>query len=132
MCSSFHCLVLVAVTANSKRVKGNQLSTSNLNTRRDSRKNPQNAEKSVFFLFKTKLVFVPLENVLCPSECGFINDEIFVELVNALVQYSDNEDEEDDDEPDFKVEKMDLCDGKEHSDEQRHNHEGEGYLPVLL
>ncbi|XP_069480439.1 histone-lysine N-methyltransferase EZH2 [Ambystoma mexicanum] len=27
-------------------------------------------------------------------ECGFINDEIFVELVNALCQYSDDEDEE--------------------------------------
>uniref|UniRef100_A0A672Q634 Histone-lysine N-methyltransferase EZH2 n=1 Tax=Sinocyclocheilus grahami TaxID=75366 RepID=A0A672Q634_SINGR len=31
-------------------------------------------------------------------ECGFINDEIFVELVNALNQYSDNE--EDDEEED--------------------------------
>uniref|UniRef100_A0A8B9JPU2 [histone H3]-lysine(27) N-trimethyltransferase n=1 Tax=Astyanax mexicanus TaxID=7994 RepID=A0A8B9JPU2_ASTMX len=30
-------------------------------------------------------------------ECGFINDEIFVELVNALNQYSDNEDDDDDD-----------------------------------
>ncbi|XP_028606406.1 histone-lysine N-methyltransferase EZH2 isoform X6 [Lacerta agilis] len=30
-------------------------------------------------------------------ECGFINDEIFVELVNALGQYSDDEDDEDDD-----------------------------------
>jgi len=50
------------------------------------------------------------------AECGFINDEIFVELVSALTQYSDNEDDEDDDEPDFKVEKvekMELCDGKE-------------------
>ncbi|XP_018124037.1 histone-lysine N-methyltransferase EZH2 isoform X2 [Xenopus laevis] len=28
-------------------------------------------------------------------ECGFINDEIFVELVNALAQYSDYEDDED-------------------------------------
>ncbi|XP_075442855.1 histone-lysine N-methyltransferase EZH2 isoform X4 [Ascaphus truei] len=34
-------------------------------------------------------------------ECGFINDEIFVELVNALGQYSDYEDDEDgDDYPD--------------------------------
>uniref|UniRef100_A0A8C5C5Z6 Histone-lysine N-methyltransferase EZH2 n=1 Tax=Gadus morhua TaxID=8049 RepID=A0A8C5C5Z6_GADMO len=31
-------------------------------------------------------------------ECGFINDEIFVELVSALTQYSDNEDEEDEEE----------------------------------
>ncbi|XP_053322990.1 histone-lysine N-methyltransferase EZH2 isoform X4 [Spea bombifrons] len=30
-------------------------------------------------------------------ECGFINDEIFVELVNALSQYSDYEDDEDGD-----------------------------------
>uniref|UniRef100_A0AAQ4SAD7 Polycomb repressive complex 2 subunit EZH1/EZH2 tri-helical domain-containing protein n=1 Tax=Gasterosteus aculeatus aculeatus TaxID=481459 RepID=A0AAQ4SAD7_GASAC len=29
-------------------------------------------------------------------ECGFINDEIFVELVSSLSQYSDNEDEEED------------------------------------
>uniref|UniRef100_A0A8C7LFD7 Histone-lysine N-methyltransferase EZH2 n=1 Tax=Oncorhynchus kisutch TaxID=8019 RepID=A0A8C7LFD7_ONCKI len=31
-------------------------------------------------------------------ECGFINDEIFVELVGALTQYSDNDDEDDDEE----------------------------------
>uniref|UniRef100_A0A673NLM0 Histone-lysine N-methyltransferase EZH2 n=1 Tax=Sinocyclocheilus rhinocerous TaxID=307959 RepID=A0A673NLM0_9TELE len=31
-------------------------------------------------------------------ECGFINDEIFVELVNALNQYSDNEEEDDEEE----------------------------------
>uniref|UniRef100_A0ACB8FTL7 Histone-lysine N-methyltransferase ezh2 n=1 Tax=Sphaerodactylus townsendi TaxID=933632 RepID=A0ACB8FTL7_9SAUR len=30
-------------------------------------------------------------------ECGFINDEIFVELVNALGQYSDDDDDDDDD-----------------------------------
>uniref|UniRef100_A0A8C0J9E7 Histone-lysine N-methyltransferase EZH2 n=1 Tax=Chelonoidis abingdonii TaxID=106734 RepID=A0A8C0J9E7_CHEAB len=30
-------------------------------------------------------------------ECGFINDEIFVELVNALGQYSDDEDDDDGD-----------------------------------
>uniref|UniRef100_A0A3Q3K772 Histone-lysine N-methyltransferase EZH2 n=1 Tax=Monopterus albus TaxID=43700 RepID=A0A3Q3K772_MONAL len=35
-------------------------------------------------------------------ECGFINDEIFVELVNAMVQYSDNEDDEEEEEHDFK------------------------------
>uniref|UniRef100_A0A8C1UCW8 Histone-lysine N-methyltransferase EZH2 n=1 Tax=Cyprinus carpio TaxID=7962 RepID=A0A8C1UCW8_CYPCA len=47
-------------------------------------------------------------------ECGFINDEIFVELVNALNQYSDNEeDDEDEDQHDCKFEKMDLCDGKD-------------------
>uniref|UniRef100_A0AAX7VBM8 Histone-lysine N-methyltransferase EZH2 n=1 Tax=Astatotilapia calliptera TaxID=8154 RepID=A0AAX7VBM8_ASTCA len=42
-------------------------------------------------------------------ECGFINDEIFVELVNALAQYSDNEDDEEEEEQDFKVDKMDFC-----------------------
>uniref|UniRef100_A0A4W5K9V6 Histone-lysine N-methyltransferase EZH2 n=1 Tax=Hucho hucho TaxID=62062 RepID=A0A4W5K9V6_9TELE len=41
-------------------------------------------------------------------ECGFINDEIFVELVGALTQYSDNDDEDDDEEEqEFKLEKMD-------------------------
>uniref|UniRef100_A0A665VNU8 Histone-lysine N-methyltransferase EZH2 n=1 Tax=Echeneis naucrates TaxID=173247 RepID=A0A665VNU8_ECHNA len=52
-------------------------------------------------------------------ECGFINDEIFVELVNALSQYSDNEDDEEEDEPDFKVDKMEMCDGKEHPEDPR-------------
>ncbi|KAH0627143.1 hypothetical protein JD844_002571 [Phrynosoma platyrhinos] len=33
-------------------------------------------------------------------ECGFINDEIFVELVNALGQYSDDDDEDDDEDED--------------------------------
>ncbi|KAJ3611018.1 hypothetical protein NHX12_021034 [Muraenolepis orangiensis] len=51
-------------------------------------------------------------------ECGFINDEIFVELVGALTQYSDNEDDDDEEEPDFKVEKQELCDGKEHPPEE--------------
>ncbi|PWA25062.1 hypothetical protein CCH79_00019067 [Gambusia affinis] len=46
-------------------------------------------------------------------ECGFINDEIFVELVNSMVQYSDNEDDEEEEEQDFKVEKMETCDGKD-------------------
>uniref|UniRef100_A0A3B5ANN2 Histone-lysine N-methyltransferase EZH2 n=1 Tax=Stegastes partitus TaxID=144197 RepID=A0A3B5ANN2_9TELE len=41
-------------------------------------------------------------------ECGFINDEIFVELVSALAQYSDNEDDEEEEEQDFKVDKMDI------------------------
>ena len=53
---------------------------------------------------------------MCLPECGFINDEIFVELVSALSQYSDNEDDEEEEEHDFKVDKMELCDGKEHSD----------------
>uniref|UniRef100_A0A3Q3X759 Histone-lysine N-methyltransferase EZH2 n=1 Tax=Mola mola TaxID=94237 RepID=A0A3Q3X759_MOLML len=35
-------------------------------------------------------------------ECGFINDEIFVELVSALAQYSDNEDDEEEEEHDYK------------------------------
>lgn len=54
-----------------------------------------------------------LTSLLVSTECGFINDEIFVELVSALGQYSDDEDEEDEDEPDFKLDKMELCDGKE-------------------
>uniref|UniRef100_A0A3Q2CKC9 Histone-lysine N-methyltransferase EZH2 n=1 Tax=Cyprinodon variegatus TaxID=28743 RepID=A0A3Q2CKC9_CYPVA len=41
-------------------------------------------------------------------ECGFINDEIFVELVNSMVQYSDNEDDEEEEEQDLKVEKMET------------------------
>ncbi|XP_056289535.1 histone-lysine N-methyltransferase EZH2 [Pseudoliparis swirei] len=53
-------------------------------------------------------------------ECGFINDEIFVELVSSLSQYSDNEDDEDEEEEeqqDFKVEKMEVCEAKEHPEE---------------
>uniref|UniRef100_A0A4W3HDV1 Histone-lysine N-methyltransferase EZH2 n=1 Tax=Callorhinchus milii TaxID=7868 RepID=A0A4W3HDV1_CALMI len=48
-------------------------------------------------------------------ECGFINDEIFVELVNALTQYSDNdeEDEDDDEDQENKSEKTDGSDIKE-------------------
>ncbi|TRY88631.1 hypothetical protein DNTS_028844 [Danionella cerebrum] len=52
--------------------------------------------------------------------CGFINDEIFVELVNALNQYSDNEEEEEDEEEDqhdCKFEKMELCDGKDDAED---------------
>uniref|UniRef100_H3C7G6 Enhancer of zeste 2 polycomb repressive complex 2 subunit n=1 Tax=Tetraodon nigroviridis TaxID=99883 RepID=H3C7G6_TETNG len=41
-------------------------------------------------------------------ECGFINDEILVELMNALAQYSHNEDEEEEEEHDFKVDKIDF------------------------
>ncbi|XP_048858182.1 histone-lysine N-methyltransferase EZH2 isoform X2 [Brienomyrus brachyistius] len=53
-------------------------------------------------------------------ECGFINDEIFVELVSALNQYSDNEDEdEDEDQHDYKMEKVDICDGKDDGDDAR-------------
>lgn len=57
--------------------------------------------------------------MLCFAECGFINDEIFVELVNALAQYSDNEDDDEEEEQDFKVDKMDMCDGKEHPEDPR-------------
>uniref|UniRef100_A0A3Q1G0K8 Histone-lysine N-methyltransferase EZH2 n=1 Tax=Acanthochromis polyacanthus TaxID=80966 RepID=A0A3Q1G0K8_9TELE len=49
-------------------------------------------------------------------ECGFINDEIFVELVSALAQYSDNEDDEEEEEQDFKVDKMDDASKKFPSD----------------
>uniref|UniRef100_H3C8R8 Enhancer of zeste 2 polycomb repressive complex 2 subunit n=1 Tax=Tetraodon nigroviridis TaxID=99883 RepID=H3C8R8_TETNG len=51
-------------------------------------------------------------------ECGFINDEILVELVNALAQYSHNEDEDEEveEEHDFKVDKMDLCDSRSGAD----------------
>ncbi|MEQ2293273.1 Histone-lysine N-methyltransferase ezh2 [Ameca splendens] len=62
-------------------------------------------------------------------ECGFINDEIFVELVNSMVQYSDNEDDEEEEEQDFKVEQMDASDGKDHPEDnsrERHvNSEGQ-------
>lgn len=61
----------------------------------------------------------PKRRISChlSSECGFINDEIFVELVNSMVQYSDNEDDEEEEEHDFKVEKIETCDGKEHPDD---------------
>ncbi|TWW70621.1 Histone-lysine N-methyltransferase EZH2 [Takifugu flavidus] len=52
-------------------------------------------------------------------ECGFINDEIFVELVNALAQYSDNEDDEEEEEHDYKVDKLELCDSKERPEDTR-------------
>lgn len=60
-----------------------------------------------------------LRRSVCGTECGFINDEIFVELVNALAQYSDNEDEEEEEEHDFKVDKMEMCDSKEHPEDGR-------------
>ncbi|XP_077410129.1 histone-lysine N-methyltransferase EZH2 [Vanacampus margaritifer] len=54
-------------------------------------------------------------------ECGFINDEIFVELVSSLAQYSDNEEEEEE-EHDFKMEKVDGgCDAQEHAHDARLN-----------
>lgn len=59
------------------------------------------------------------------AECGFINDEIFVELVSSLAQYSDNEEDEEE-EHDFKVEKMDaVCDGREQPDDASYVNEGE-------
>lgn len=60
---------------------------------------------------------VNLRRISFFAECGFINDEIFVELVNALAQYSENEDDEEEEEQDFKVDKMDMCDGKEHPED---------------
>lgn len=60
-----------------------------------------------------------LRRSVCCTECGFINDEIFVELVNALAQYSDNEDDEEEEEHDFKVDKMEMCDSKEHPEDGR-------------
>uniref|UniRef100_A0A8C4T559 [histone H3]-lysine(27) N-trimethyltransferase n=1 Tax=Erpetoichthys calabaricus TaxID=27687 RepID=A0A8C4T559_ERPCA len=41
-------------------------------------------------------------------ECGFINDEIFVELVNALNQYTDDEDDEEDDDGDYDSQEFTL------------------------
>eukprot|EP00063_Salmo_salar_P062312 XP_014037147.1 PREDICTED: histone-lysine N-methyltransferase EZH2-like isoform X2 [Salmo salar] len=52
-------------------------------------------------------------------ECGFINDEIFVELVGALTQYSDNEEDLDFDEEEQEL-KMELCEGKDHMVEDSH------------
>ncbi|XP_026884320.1 histone-lysine N-methyltransferase EZH2 [Electrophorus electricus] len=53
-------------------------------------------------------------------ECGFINDEIFVELVNALNQYSDNEDDDDEeDQHDYKLENCDMKDDSEDSRKER-------------
>lgn len=40
-----------------------------------------------------------------------------MELVNALAQYSENEDDEEEEEQDFKVDKMEMCDGKEHPED---------------
>uniref|UniRef100_A0A8C8VXX1 Histone-lysine N-methyltransferase EZH2 n=1 Tax=Peromyscus maniculatus bairdii TaxID=230844 RepID=A0A8C8VXX1_PERMB len=47
-------------------------------------------------------------------ECGFINDEIFVELVNALSQYNDDDDDDDGDDPDEREDKQkDLEDSQD-------------------
>ncbi|XP_033914592.1 histone-lysine N-methyltransferase EZH2 isoform X2 [Acipenser ruthenus] len=63
-------------------------------------------------------------------ECGFINDEIFVELVSALGQYSDNEDEDDGDEEnhEYKLEKMESADTKDENDDLQKDQDlgGEG------
>uniref|UniRef100_A0A8C9W5P3 Enhancer of zeste 2 polycomb repressive complex 2 subunit n=1 Tax=Scleropages formosus TaxID=113540 RepID=A0A8C9W5P3_SCLFO len=65
-------------------------------------------------------------------ECGFINDEIFVELVNALNQHGDNEDEDDDeDQHEYKLEKMDLRDGKEEHDDSRKEHPNIIFSPLF-
>ncbi|XP_078233548.1 histone-lysine N-methyltransferase EZH2 isoform X14 [Pogona vitticeps] len=53
-------------------------------------------------------------------ECGFINDEIFVELVNALGQYSDDDEEDEDDDEDDDDD-VDNLDGKA---EKEKNQEG--------
>ncbi|CAO2603470.1 Histone-lysine N-methyltransferase EZH2, partial [Lemmus lemmus] len=51
-------------------------------------------------------------------ECGFINDEIFVELVNALGQYNDDDDDDDGDDPDEGEEKQkDLEDSRDDNKE---------------
>lgn len=43
-----------------------------------------------------------------------------MELVNALNQYSDNEeDDEEDDQHECKFEKMDLCDGKDDAEDHK-------------
>lgn len=42
-----------------------------------------------------------------------------MELVNALAQYSDNEDDDEEEDQDYKVDKMDLCDSKEHPEDTR-------------
>lgn len=66
-----------------------------------------------------------LQCFLNAAECGFINDEIFVELVNALTQYSDNEEEDEDEEEDQenKSEKTDGSDIKEETNESRKDYQ---------
>ena len=59
-----------------------------------------------------------------------------MELVNALSQYSDNEDDEEEEEPDFKVDKMEMCDGKELPEDPRKdgliNNESKSDTEVLV
>lgn len=59
-----------------------------------------------------------------------------MELVSALSQYSDNEDDEEEEEQDFKVEKMELCESKEHPEDARKdglvNNESESFLPDVV
>lgn len=42
-----------------------------------------------------------------------------MELVNALAQYSDNEDDEEEEEHDYNVDKLELCDSKERPEDTR-------------
>uniref|UniRef100_K7E0A4 [histone H3]-lysine(27) N-trimethyltransferase n=1 Tax=Monodelphis domestica TaxID=13616 RepID=K7E0A4_MONDO len=53
-------------------------------------------------------------------ECGFINDEIFVELVNALGQYSDDEDDDDGDDPNLRDEKQKDLEDNRDDDKESH------------
>ncbi len=59
-----------------------------------------------------------------------------MELVSALSQYSDNEDDEEEEDQDFKVDKMELCDGKEHPEDPRKdglmNNESESMIAILI
>lgn len=63
------------------------------------------------------------------AECGFINDEIFVELVNALNQYSDNDDDdEEEDQHDYKLDNCDTKDIEESRKDQLLNSESKSWL----
>lgn len=54
-----------------------------------------------------------------------------MELVSALTEYSDNEDDEKEEDQDFKVEKMDLCDSNDHPEDHRKDRlEGESRTGV--
>nr|XP_060637534.1 histone-lysine N-methyltransferase EZH2 isoform X4 [Anolis sagrei ordinatus] len=56
-------------------------------------------------------------------ECGFINDEIFVELVNALGQYSDDDDDDNDDDEEEDEEDEDDDHHLDRRDEKQKNQE---------